>query len=652
MGYLKRINLLVFSLVSSLLISGCSVKPEPFHPDEIKKSANKDLEFIKKISPPILEPITLEDAINRAIKNNIRNKIKIMETALSQQQIDLVYYDMLPSLTTSAGYSKRDNFAASASTSFSNGSPDPMDDDPSYSVSQDKQKTSGDISFSWNILDFGLSYVKAQQQADKYLMAKQNEKKVMHNIVQEVRRTYYKAISSEALLKKIIPMMKDVELALEDSNKVKELRINSPMESLAYQRDLLEVLRSLQSLERTLMGAKIELAELMGLKAGTQYSLSQTIQTEYKLPKLNLSLKEMELIALENRPEILESKYKERITHKETTRAILQMLPGIKLNTNISFDDNNYLLNNNWSSYGASISWNLLNIFKANSNQRIAKTKIAIAREQKLAISMAVLSQVHLSLANFEQAKKEYFLSHKYLDVAQEIFKLTEVTNNLNMNSRLVFIKEKLNYILALLRHSSSYANVQNSYGRIFASLGTYEDINKDVFSKNSTIKEVLKKIERKDIKKEEIIELINVAITKKNVYLKISPEPNSDFNIVLPKNKKIEIMKEIKNEYGEWIETSLGFIHKKDVFIKGLKKDKKLKFPKVSLDTKNIFLGKAFKNANIREEANWQSDISFLLPKDRTISISEVVANNGDIWYKTSYGYVSNLVIDIEEEY
>lgn len=655
MGFFKKKTTTIFLLISIFFISGCTVTPQPLTKEEIALKASKDLKLINRISPIITKPITIDEAINKALKNNVRNKIKLMQTALAKQQIDLVYYDMLPNLTTSAGYSKRDEFAASASTSFDNGTPDPISGDPSYSVSQDKEKIDADISFSWNILDFGLSYVKAQQEADKYLMAKQNERKVIHNIVQEVRRTYYKAASAQALLKKIVPMMKDVQVALNDSNKIKKLRINSPMESLAYQRDLLEVLRSLQTLERSLMNAKVELAELMGLKAGTQFSIAQEIKANYELPKINLGLKQMEIMALENRPEVLESRYKQRISHKETTRAILQMLPGIKLNTSISYDNNDYLLNNNWTSYGATISWNLLNIFKANTSHKIAKTKIALAKEQKLAISMAVLSQVHLALADFEQSKKEYKLSKKYLDVAQEIYKLTEVTNKLNMNSRLIYIKEKLNYILALLRHSSSYANVQNSYGRVFASIGTYEDIGKETLEKNSVIKEKKpKKTQKKkeEVKKAKVEKLVKTALTTKNVYLRKEPHKNSAFSVVLLKNKKIKVLREFENKFGKWIETPLGFIYKSAVDIKLEKQSSKIDFASINKIEKSIFIGKAFKNASIRTKPTWQSSIVYLLPKDKTIKIEEIVSSNKDVWYKTSFGYISNLVMDIEEEY
>ena len=184
----------------------------------------------------------------------------------------------------------------------------------------------------------------------------------------------------------------------------------------------------------------------------------------------------MELIALENRPELAESRYQERISEKEITAAKLKMLPGINLSTSLSYENSDYLLNNDWYSYGANVSWNLLNVFKAAEMNKLAKTQVEVAKEQKLALSMAVLSQVHLSIVKFNQAKKEYLLAKEYLTVADDIYDLTKIENEVNVNSRLILIKEKLNNILATLRYSSSYANVQNSYGRIYASLGIDEN--------------------------------------------------------------------------------------------------------------------------------------------------------------------------------
>ncbi|MFA6740437.1 MAG: TolC family protein [Arcobacteraceae bacterium] len=491
---LKKVSRsIVISVVASFVITGCAVTPEPILKEDVKKQVEKDLSVLSEVVQPVTKAISLDEAIQRGLDHNLTKKVKVLESALSQQQLDLVYYDMLPSLTTAAGYSERNNYAASASTSFINGEPQPLGSNPSYSVSQEKERVTGDITFGWNILDFGLSYVRAQQQADKFLIAKEKEKKVEHNLTQEIRRAYYQAVSSQDLLKRIQPMMAEVTKALDDSKQVQNQRVGkTPMESLSYQRELLDILRSLHTLESSLISAKVELAELMGLKPGIEFELADKVEKDYQIPELNMSLETMEVLALENRPELAESRYQERISEKELTAAKLKMLPGVNLSTSLSYENSDYLLNNDWYSYGANVSWNLLNVFKASTNNKVAKTQIEVAKEQKLALSMAVLSQVHLSIVKFNQAKKEYLLSKDYLTVADDIYTLTQVENDLNVNGRLILIKEKLNNILATLRYSSSYANVQNSYGRIFASLGI-DDKN----SSKVLVKEEVQKVEQ-----------------------------------------------------------------------------------------------------------------------------------------------------------
>lgn len=535
---LKKVSkVVVISVVASFVITGCAVKPEAILKEDVKQMVKNDLTVLSEVVQPVTKPISLDEAIQRGLDHNLQKRVKVLESALSQQQLDLVYYDMLPSLTASAGLSERNNYAASASTSFVNGEPQPLGSNPSYSVSQEKERTTADLTFSWNILDFGLSYVRAQQQADKFLIAQEKQKKVEHNLTQEIRRAYYQAVSSQDLLKRIQPMMVEVKQALEDSKKMQEQRVaKTPMEALSYQRELLDILRSLHTLESSLISAKVELAELMGLKPGIAFDLADKVEKDYEIPTIDMNLEEMELIALENRPELAESRYQERISQKEITAAKLKMLPGINLSTSLSYENSDYLLNNDWYSYGANVSWNLLNVFKAGEMNKLAKTQVEVAKEQKLALSMAVLSQVHLSIVKFNQAKKEYLLAKEYLNVADDIYDLTKIENEVNVNSRLILIKEKLNNILATLRYSSSYANVQNSYGRIYASLGIDEN-KKPVVDKlekinvEGTTEEIKDEVIVEEIKEENKIEIIAKEETE-----------NISQNIQTPLKKEIKI--------------------------------------------------------------------------------------------------------------
>src|SRR5690606_29006486 len=110
--------------------------------------------------PPASAPVTLEEAMARALKYNLDNRLKMMEQALAHHQLDIANFNLLPQLTANAGYVTRDNRYGSSSQDLATGQQSLV---PSTSL--DKTYRTADLSFSWNILDFGVSYYQAHQQA-------------------------------------------------------------------------------------------------------------------------------------------------------------------------------------------------------------------------------------------------------------------------------------------------------------------------------------------------------------------------------------------------------------------------------------------------------------------------------------------------------
>ncbi|MBV1786433.1 TolC family protein [Marinobacterium sp. D7] len=453
------------------IISGCAVTPSAITPHSIEATAQADIQRLVQ-EQSVESAISLDEAIARAVLNNRDKKLKALEAALAQGQIELVQHEMLPELTASAGYSKRSEYAASASVNFIDGEPDSLGSNPSYSVSQDKERDTQDVAFTWNILDFGLSYVRAKQHADRYLISKERERKVVHNITQDVRAAYWRAVSAERLLSKVNPLIEQASQALKDSRQVESQRLRSPLEALYYQRELLDILRALQALRQDLMGAKTELAGLMGLKPGTRFDLADVSNPVFDVPELKVELAQMEEQALQRRPELVETHYQKRISAAETKAAMLGLLPGIHLTAGAYEDSNEYLLNQDWTSFGAQISWNLFDVFKIGAERRMAETREALAEEQRLAASMAVLTQVHLSRIRYEQALKSFDLATEYLGVAERIGEQTRNAAQSKRMSQLDLIRESLNTLLAELRRDVAYADLQNSYGRVYVTMG------------------------------------------------------------------------------------------------------------------------------------------------------------------------------------
>ena len=155
-----------------------------------------------------------------AIKNNKELKVKLLENALSKRQIDKIRFEMLPQLAANAGYSGSEYYKATTSATVpSTDKAGAMGSD--YSTSANRDLLNQDIGFTWNALDFGLSYIRAGQNADRYLISEENETKAAHNVVREVIRSYWNSMSADKLLKKYEPLLVKVNSALNDSKKLR-----------------------------------------------------------------------------------------------------------------------------------------------------------------------------------------------------------------------------------------------------------------------------------------------------------------------------------------------------------------------------------------------------------------------------------------------
>jgi len=465
----NRITLAVFV---SVVLAGCSVTPKQLTDQDAHENAAENADLLIKDMAPVTGPIGLNDAFARAIKYNREARLKAFEAVVSQGQLAVDKFDMLPVLAAQAGYTQRNNYAASASVSFSGDEPAPLGSDPSYSVSSGRNTVDASIGATWDVLDFGLSYYRARQQADRFLISKERERKVVHSIMEQSRRSYYRAVSAERLLSKINPLIVRSRSALADSSRIEKLRAQSPMDALIYQRALLESLRTLQDIRKELMPAKAELATLMGLNPSTNFELADVNNPDFTTPHLDVDIASMERTALVRRPELREAQYQERITQLEVRSAFLALFPSLNLNAGINYNSSDYLRNSNWTTTGVGVSWNLMNIYRYGKIDELNKLKVAAGKQQALATSMAVISQVHIADIQFHESNDSYLLATQYFDVAQRIKAQVDFSRSTQNIGDLTVIREDVNALLAELRRDVAYADLQNSYGKVLVSMG------------------------------------------------------------------------------------------------------------------------------------------------------------------------------------
>jgi outer membrane protein TolC len=456
------------ALVISLALAGCAtLEPKALQPAEIAAATKAARTELAKDVEPLSGPLTLEEAIARAIKYNAERRLKAMEEAVATRTFEAGKFDMLPNVVASAGYRYRDKELITRSEDSVTGLPSLANP---Y-ISSAREAVTTDLGFSWSLLDFGQSYYAAKQNADRVLIAAERRRKAIHNLMQDVRTAYWRVVAADKLSGSVRDTVKQAEAALADARKVEGEKLRSPIEPLRYQLQLLENLRLLEVIQDELSTARVELAAL------TNLPLSQSIQVVEPQVTVNTAwldspIEKMEEHALMLNPDLRESMYNSRIASQETRRSLLKLFPGLSFNYSARSSDDRFLINRNWQEVGAQISLNLLGLLSAPARMRLADSGVALADQKRLATQMAVLTQLHIARLHYANAARQFERADSIAEVSSRITGHVVNQEQVANQTRLERVSQQTASILSSLRRYQALSNAQAAASRLQATLG------------------------------------------------------------------------------------------------------------------------------------------------------------------------------------
>lgn len=127
-----------------LALSACStIVPAPLVAKDLLVSTQADQQAMRQDVQPITGPLTLDEALARALKYNLDRRAKMMEEALALNQLDVSHFDMLPKLMAQAGYATRNNDKISQSRDALTGQPS-----SGRFISQDRSHNMAELGFT------------------------------------------------------------------------------------------------------------------------------------------------------------------------------------------------------------------------------------------------------------------------------------------------------------------------------------------------------------------------------------------------------------------------------------------------------------------------------------------------------------------------
>ena len=447
-------------------LTGCALSPEPLSFGQLELITNSNLARVTVDQEPLNGGITLHEAMARAVKYNLDHKVEMMQTQLRTTELRLAHYALLPGAVVNSGYARRDNDLSSGERNLLTGR-----ETAPRTTSRERNSTTSDMTFSWNILDFGLSYIRARQSADKVLIAAETRRKVMQRIIEDTRTAYWRAVSSDRMVSKLKTLEARTKTAQQNAKNLSQSPDASPITALTYERELIEIRRTAQQLQHELSVAKTQLAALMNLAPGTPFSLAGD-GLDAKAPVIEINAEDMTAAALLNRPELRDIAYQQRINQHEAHAALLELLPGLQLYAGASHDANKYLAHNQWVTWGTKASWNVLRVFQYPAKRGVVQGQDALLNARALALTMAVMTQVYVSRIRYINMSNELVTARDYLDVQDRLVRQMRQEASADRISEQTLIREELNTLVAEVKRDIAFANMQNAFANVFVSVG------------------------------------------------------------------------------------------------------------------------------------------------------------------------------------
>lgn len=460
-------RLIALACTAALLTACGSVQVKPLTTDELQRQVALDRTSAQADVPPVVGALSMDEAVARALKYNLDRRTRLMEEALAVNQLDVANLDMLPRVMANAGYTWRDSDLVTRSVDSVTGLPSLANP---Y-ISSDRSRPAYDLGLTWNMLDFGMSYYGAKQSADRVGIAAERRRKAMHVLVQDVRTAFWRTASAQKLQAEVRGTIDLAEAALADARKAEAERLRSPVDTLRYQRQLLENLRLLESIEQELASGRIELANLINAPIDAPLTVAEpTGDVDNGLSGVPVA--RMEELAVTQNADLREQFYNGRIAIAEARRTMLRMFPNLSFNYDLRYDADKYLINNRWNEAGLHLSYNLMNIFSAPAQKRMAEAGVALADQRRVAAQMTVITQVHLARLQYQIALRQYQRADQIWQADAKIAEHVKNREAVEAQSKLEQVANSTTAILSLLRRYQSLAQLQGAAGKVQSTIG------------------------------------------------------------------------------------------------------------------------------------------------------------------------------------
>lgn len=455
--------------ISTAALNGCATTAVKYDSDNIDAHASDQALRPNAVPMDVTQPLTIDQVRNRTLAHNTdyaRAQNRLFETV---RKAGLRGKDFLPQAYASAAGAWRNNANASVGVKVGENTQNMPSD---FYTAQDQAVARANFTTGWDLLEIGLSGFKQNRRNINAYSQNEQNKYYCNRLMVDVENAYWRGVAFEQAEKKSKWLKGRVAYALSLSQERAAENPETKLSELMFQRELIDINRWYESLYRSLLSAKPELARLMNLPAGTEFDLKLT-----RLPADLGEIGEQDALTLittayKNRPEIRQALYNTELTKLKNQEDLWRHIPTMRLFLSGNGNSNSFLLNQSFATAGVSISWDLLRLGQIGETKRAGQVVLADTTAQTEILAGAVMAQV--MIAREQMHKLDYDLSLAWKALAVQ----SEITTDLNEaiasgeKPETYLVKEELMRELSFIREQMARAELHTAKARLAQTIG------------------------------------------------------------------------------------------------------------------------------------------------------------------------------------
>jgi outer membrane protein TolC len=230
------------------------------------------------------------------------------------------------------------------------------------------------------------------------------------------------------------------------------------------------VLSELERIHNDLTAAHIELASLINIppdSAVMYTSAPDAVDTQAAIDNHRL-----EMIGLAMRPELRIEQYQQKIDQQDVYKEILKMLPGVGIIAGFNYNSNNLLYNNLWGEISARITFNLFNLIQGPKAIGVAKSAVELSTERRIALSVAVLSQINLAVQEYANSLDGYKTAKEVDAVGEQIGRVANDVSVAGAQSEADRIRRQLTTLTTRIARDRARVKAFSALASIYSATG------------------------------------------------------------------------------------------------------------------------------------------------------------------------------------